>query len=75
MSSGPNSPTICLVLTLLAAFVGLPGSFGTAIGEEAASPEKIIEALKPARVTRGELHHAGAGRWWSPVSPRSRPTA
>lgn len=62
MSSGPKSLTSCLVLMLLAAIVGLPGSFGTAVGEEAASPEKIIEALKPPRVTRGVPTPAEAAR-------------
>ena len=53
MSAGPKSLTTHLVSMLLAAGLAWPAGFGTATAEEASSPEKIIEALKPPRVTRG----------------------
>jgi outer membrane protein OmpA-like peptidoglycan-associated protein len=53
MSAGRKSLRIHLVSMSLAACLALPAGFGMASAEEAPSPEQIIKALKPARVTRG----------------------
>ena len=62
MPAGPKSLTVHLVSILLAAGLALPAGLGTAIAGETSSPEKIIEALKPARITRGIATPAEAAR-------------
>ena len=62
MPAGAKSLTVRLVCMFLAAGLALPAGLGTAIAGETSSPEKIIEALKPARVTRGIATPAEAAR-------------
>ena len=53
MSAHRNTLRINLACIIVAAGLALPAGLGTGFAAEQPSPEDIIRALKPARITRG----------------------
>src|SRR4029077_5445350 len=79
MSAHYRTLKINLACIMLAAGLALPAGLGTGLAAEQPSPEDIIRALKPARITRGPTASPGDAprRGGEPalVNPlRTRPT-
>jgi len=62
MSTILGSLKIKLACAVISAGLAIPMGLGCALGAQQASPEQIIKALKPARITRGLTSPADAAR-------------